>query len=319
MIRFPSFHLSPPQLPERGELPPQEKSKQPDHLSLGKEVRESQHTDNSHFLKALAENFGERKHDKPRHSDPQGLKNLLESRKDIRRSDLLGRDSQPLTSWTDEHFKLLIANPLLLPADLKDVDVQQLEVIKQRPELHPQELPDMDRQISDVMGPLLGQRGAGHYLPLIRQNCFELLTKRADLRPESMVDLMKKMAGAAAGVGFRNEGPEMFLKATETMARRPDLGPEQLARLAQQMRDKVFYDGEGGHQQEAFGKSMDLLQRRNNLDTEQIAEQMQGLDEAPARRAGPSHRARFFQGRLQRLGAESGPSTRAFGAGSRAA
>lgn len=329
MIRFPSISLNAPQLPARGEKSKEMHSKErPDRLSLGKEVRDSEHTDNSHFLKALCDNYGEArpkpKHQlkdtkRVRHSDSQGLKNLLETRKDIKRSDLLGRDSQPLTCWSDEHFKVLMANPLMRPADLKDVDQPQLEVIKQRPELHPQELPEMDRQIADVLGPLLGQRGASHYLPMIRHNCFELLTKRGDLRPETMVDLMKKMAAAAAGVGLRNEGPDMFLKATETMVRRPDLGPEQLAKVAQNMRERVFYDGEAGLQQDAFGKSMELLQKKNSLDVEQISEQMQGLDEEPARRAGPTHRARFFHKRLKRLAGESSPSVRAFGAGSKAA
>ncbi|MBS2037439.1 hypothetical protein JST97_20790 [bacterium] len=316
MIRFPSISFNPPQLPTREQLAPKQCRQPHDRLSLGQEVGESEHTDNRKFLKALSHNFGEHK---PHKSDSQGLKNLLESRKDIKRSDLLGRDSQPLTCWSDEHFKLLMANPLMRPADLKDVDPAQLEVIKQRPELHPQELPEMDRQIADVLGPLLGGRGASHCLPLIRQSCFDLLTRRADLRPETMVDLMKKMATAAAGVGLRNEGPDMFLKATETMARRPDLGPEQLAKVAQDMRQRVFYDGQAGLQQDAFSHCMELLQKRNSLDVEQISEQMQGLDEQPARRAGPSHRARFFHNRLRRLAGESSPQVRAFGAGTTAA
>ncbi|MBX3167332.1 MAG: hypothetical protein KF760_07965 [Candidatus Eremiobacteraeota bacterium] len=304
MIRFPSISLTAPQLPVREEHREKFRVKPADRLSLGAEVRESAHTDNSGFLKALAKNFRlEKKKKKRELTDPPGLKSLLEKRRDIKRSDLLGRDSQPLTRWTAEHFALLADNPLLRPADLKDVDNQQLQVIRARPELHPQELPLMDRQISSVLGPLMGQRGASHYMPLIRDNCFELLIKRGDLRPEMIVDLMRKMALAVGGVGSKGEGPDMFLKATETMVRRPDLTPEQLARVAQEMRDRVFYDGPAGQTQEAFGHSMDLLQKKNGLDTERISEQMQDMDQEPARQAGPQRRARVLHKRLRRLDA----------------
>ena len=305
MIRFPFISLTAPQLPGREEQRDKEGKERPaDRLSLGAEVRESAHTDNSGFLKALKKNFRLEKKKKRRElSDPPGLKGLLETRKDIKRSDLLGRDCQPLTCWTQEHFRLLADNPLLRPADLKDVDTQQLKVIRARPELHPQELPNMDRQISDVLGPLLGQRGASHYMPLVRDNCFELLTKRGDLRPEMIVDLMRKMALASAGVGANGEGPDMFLKATETMVRRPDLGPEQLAKVAQDMRDRVFYDGPTGQTQEAFGRSMELLQSKNGLDTERISEQMHDMGGEKARKAGPDRRARVLHKRLRRLSA----------------
>jgi len=289
MIRFPSISLSAPQLPAREEQPTKPKTRPADRLSLGAELRESAQTDNRSFLKALAKSF---------RKDPPGLKKMLEKRKDIKRSDLPG-----VTNWTSEHFGLLADNPLLRPADLKDVDNQQLQVIRARPELHPQELPNMDRQIANVLGPMLGQRGAGHYMPLIRDNCFELLTKRGDLRPEMIVDLMRRMALAAAGVGSKGEGPDMFLKATETMVRRPDLTPEQLAKVAQDMRERVFYDGPAGQTQEAFGRSMDLLQKQNGLDTERISEQMYDMDQEPARRAGPQRRAQVLYKRLRRLSA----------------
>lgn len=304
MIRFPTISLAAAQLPGRDEQRLEGKTRPADRLSLGAEVRESAHTDNSGFLKALKKNFRAEKRKKRRElMDPPGLKRLLETRKDIKRSDLLGNDSQPLTRWTQEHFRLLCENPLLRPADLRDVDPQQLKVIRARPELHPQELPNMDRQISGVLGPLLGQRGAGHYMPLIRENCFELLTGRGDLRPEMIVDLMRKMAIASAGVGSKGEGPDMFLKATETMVRRPDLGPEQLAKVAQQMRDRVFYDGEAGQTQEAFGRSMDLLQAKNGMDTDRISEQMHDMGDERARKAGPQRRGQVLHKRLRRLNA----------------
>lgn len=301
MIRFPASSLTAPQLPARDERRKEFHGKTADRLSLGAEVRDSAHTDNSSFLKALAKNFRQEKKKKRELSDPPGLKGLLEKRKDIKRSDLLGIDSQPLTSWTSAHFGLLADNPLLRPADLKDVDRQQLQVIRARPELHPQELPNMDRQISGVLGPLLGRRGASHYMPLVRDNCFELLTKRGDLRPEMIVDLMRKMALAVGGAGHQGDGPDMFLKATETMVRRPDLTPEQLAKVAQEMRDRVFYDGPAGQTQEVFGQSMDLLQKKNGLDTERISEQMHDMAQEPARNAGPSRRARVLKKRLRRL------------------
>ncbi|MBN9417633.1 MAG: hypothetical protein J0I12_19440 [Candidatus Eremiobacteraeota bacterium] len=303
MIRFPSISLTAPQLHGREEQRDKGKTRPADRLSLGAEVRESAHTDNSGFLKALKKSFRLEKKKKRRElTDPPGLKGLLETRKDIKRSDLLGRDSQPLTCWTQDHFRLLAENPLLRPADLKDVDTHQLKVIRARPELHPQELPNMDRQISDVLGPLLGQRGASHYMPLVRDNCFELLTKRGDLRPEMIVDLMRKMALATAGPS-QGEGPDMFLKATETMVRRPDLGPEQLAKVAQEMRERVFYDGPAGQTQDAFGRSMDLLQTRNGLDAERISEQMHDMGDERARQAGPQRRARVLHKRLRRLSA----------------
>ena len=298
MIRFPSISLTAPQLPAREEQPDKPRTRPADRLSLGAELRESAHTDNSSFLKALAKNFRQEKKKKRELTDPPGLKKLLEQRKDIKRSDLPG-----VTNWTSEHFGLLADNPLLRPADLRDVDNQQLKVIKARPELHPQELPNMDRQIANVLGPMLGQRGAGHYMPLIRENCFELLTKRGDLRPEMIVDLMRRLSLAAAGVASQGEGPDMFLKATETMVRRPDLTPEQLAKVAQEMRERVFYDGPAGQTQEAFGRSMDLLQNQNGLDTERISEQMQDMDQEPARRAGALRRARVLNKRLRRLNA----------------
>lgn len=304
MIRFPSISLTAPQLPAREDHREQSRVKPADRLSLGAEVRESTQTDNRSFLKALTKNFRQEKKKKKRElTDPPGLKGLLDKRRDIKRFDLLGRDSQPLTRWTAEHFGLLAENPLLRPADLKDVDNQQLKVIRARPELHPQELPNMDRQISNVLGPLMGQRGASHYMPLIRDNCFELLTKRGDLRPEVIVDLMRKMAVAVGGVGSQGEGPDMFLKATETMVRRPDLTPEQLARVAQEMRDRVFYDGSAGQTQEAFGQSMDLLQKKNGLDTDRISAQMHDMDHESARRAGPRRRGRVLHKRLRRLDA----------------
>lgn len=302
MIRFPSISLTAPHLPARGEQPDKPQLRPADRLSLGAELRESPQTDNGGFLKALERNFCQEKKKKKRElTDPPGLKGLLIKRRDIKRSDLLGRDSQPLTRWTAEHFSLLADNPLLRPADLKDVDRQQLKVIRARPELHPQELPNMDRQITEVLGQMAGQHGAGRYMPLIRDNCFELLTKRGDLRPEMIVDLMRKMALAAAGVGSQGEGPDMFLKATETMVRRPDLGPEQLAKVAQDIRERVFYDGPAGQTQEAFGRSMDLLQKQNGLDTERISEQMYDMDQQPARRAGAQRRARVLHRRLRRL------------------
>ena len=297
MIRFPSISLTAPQLPAREEQPDKLKTRPADRLSLGAELRESAHTDNSSFLKALTKSFRLEKK-KRELKDPPGLKKMLEKRKDIKRSDLSG-----VTNWTSAHFGLLADNPLLRPADLRDVDSQQLQVIRARPELHPQELPNMDRQIANVLGPMLGQRGAGHYMPLIRHNCFELLTKRGDLRPEMIVDLMRRMALAAAGAGSKGEGPDMFLKATETMVRRPDLTPEQLAKVAQDMRERVFYDGPAGQTQEAFGRSMDLLQKQNGLDTERISEQMHDMDLEPARRAGPQRRAHVLNKRLRRLSA----------------
>lgn len=297
MIRFPSISLTAPHLPAREEPRDKSQARPADRLSLGAELRESAHTDNSSFLKALAKNFRlEKKKKKRELTDPPGLKKMLEKRKDIKRSELPG-----VTRWTAAHFSLLADNPLLRPADLKDVDSQQLEIIRVRPELHPQELPNMDRQIANVLGPMLGQRGAGQYMPLVRDNCFELLTKRGDLRPEMIVDLMRKMALACAGVGSRGEGPDMFLKATETMVRRPDLTPEQLAKVAQDMRERVFYDGPAGNTQEAFGQSMDLLQKQNGLDTERISEQMHDMDLEPARRAGPQRRAQVLRKRLRRL------------------
>lgn len=308
MIRFPSLTLSVPNLPGRNELLDMSRERPADRLSLGAELRESAQTDNKSFLKALAKNFRLEKKKKREASEPVGLKALLDTRRDIRRSDLLGRDSQPLTRWTQDHFRLLMDNPLLRPADLKDVDDRQLTVIRARPELHPQELPNMDRQIGAALGPVLDQRGAGQYLARLRENCFELLLLRGDLRPESIVDLMRKMAQAAVGAG--GEAPDMFLKAIETMVRRPDLTPEGLARIAQQMRERVFYDGPAGQTQEAFGRSMDLLQKQNGLDTERISEQMHDMGEEKARKAGPRRRGRVLHKRLRRLGAASHPRKR---------
>jgi len=301
MIRFPSINIAAPHLPVPGCSEQKSSTRPADRISLGAEVRESSHVDNHGFLSALKANFGA--------FTPPGLKSLLENRKDIKRKDLFSPDGRAYIGNSPEIYKLLQENRQLKPADLAGVDAEQVEVLRERPELHPQELPRMDRNIEQILRPMIGERGIKTYMPLIRRNTLELMKKRADTRPEQMVDLMKQMAWAG-GVGTTNEAPEMFLKATETMLRRPDLQPAQLGKFAQDLHDRVLWDGDARHTQGAFSESMNMLQHKNNLDVDRLYDQMADMDREPARSASVERRGQVYSKRVRRLAFESGATVR---------
>lgn len=298
MIRFPSFNLSAPPLPVvPGSSESKPAARPTDRLLLGAELSESSKVDNHGFLSALKANFGV--------FTPPGLKGLLENRKDIKRRDLFSPDGRAYLNNSPEVYKLLQENRQLKPADLRGVDAEQVEVLRQRPELHPQELPRMDTNIEQILRPMIGERGIKTYLPLIRRNTLELMKKRADTRPEQMVELMNQMAWAG-GVGSTNEAPEMFLKATQTLLRRPDLQPQQLGKFAQDLHERVLWDGDARHTQAAFNESMNMLQHKNNLDVDRLYDQMADMDREPARSASVERRGRVYSRRVGRLAFESG-------------